>query len=277
MITEVSLSRRSLLRGASLSLALPPLEAMQNTQVTTVSTLLDGSGLVRIPAGSFSMGSAQGNADEQPVHQVRISRSFEMSKFEVTQGQWESVMIDPHASRATVKAPDGVEVSSTPSHFKGKSRPVENVSWDDLQLFLTRLNERDSAHLFRLPTEAEWEYACNAGRTGDDAKNNLDSMAWHKANSDSQTQPVGLKQPNAWGLYDMLGNVAEWVQDWYGWDYYRLSPKQDPPGPSSGSYRVYRGGGWFDDPLYCRAAFRGFESPNSRLRNVGFRLVRRSR
>jgi formylglycine-generating enzyme required for sulfatase activity len=147
------------------------------------------------------------------------------------------------------------------------------VSWDDIELFLQRLNARDPKHTYRLPTDAEWEYAWRAGRTADEPAN-LDARAWYKENADGTTHPAGEKQPNAWGLYDMLGNVAEWVQDWYGHEYYAESPLNDPSGPRTGSYRVYRGGSWLDPVNNWRLTHRGFEFPVSRLYNVGFRVVR---
>jgi formylglycine-generating enzyme required for sulfatase activity len=234
--------------------------------------LLDGSGLVRVAAGEFGMGSAGGEADEAPVHRVRISQDFEIGKFEVTQAQWETAMLDPHAKAGAVRTtPGGATVGSNPSHFKGAALPVESVSWDDIQLFLARLNARDPDHAYRLPTEAEWEYASKDDAAG------LAERAWYKDNSGDGTQPVGGKPANARGLYDTLGNVAEWVQDWYGQNYYADSPAADPHGPASGSYRVFRGGSWLDPAKYCRVTARNFEFPVSRLHNVGFRVVRTAR
>jgi len=266
---ESRLLRRRFLAGAAAALALPRLSAQQEPAAYGLTALLDGSGMVPIPAGEFRMGSAGGEADEAPVHRVRIGHDFEIGKFEVSQAQWETVMLDPHAKAGAVRTtPQGATVGSNPSHFKGASLPVESVSWDDIQVFFARLNARDREHTYRLPTEAEWEYACK-----DDA-NGLAERAWYKDNSGDGTEPVGGKQPNARGLYDALGNVAEWVQDWYGHDYYAESPAADPPGPASGSYRVFRGGSWLDSAKYCRITARNFEFPVSRLHNVGFRVVR---
>jgi formylglycine-generating enzyme required for sulfatase activity len=267
-------SRRRFLGRTALWLALPRLEAFQGAAAYGLTALLDGSALVRIPAGEFAMGSENGNADEQPVHRVRIRHEFEIGKFEVTQAQWETVMTDPHARTGAVRTtPDGFAVGATPSRFKGATLPVESVSWDDVQVFLKRLNARDRAHSYRLPTEAEWEYACKAGGGGDDAAS-LAAKAWYKVNSSDLTHTVGQQEANAWGLYDMQGNVAEWVQDWYGHDYYAESPTTDPPGPSAGSYRVFRGGCWFDPAKYCNATARKFDFPVNRHDNVGFRVVR---
>jgi formylglycine-generating enzyme required for sulfatase activity len=253
-----TLSRVGLLAGVSQAEKLSGLEA-----------LLDGSGFVRIPAGEFMMGANNGNEDEKPPHQVRIRQSFEMGKFEVTQRQWEAVMSRPPEAHAR---PGSVPAVVNPSHFKGPSLPVENVSWEDVQQFLRALNARDRQHEYRLPTEAEWEYACRAGQEGE--PNELETLAWYKDNSTGQTQPVGQKQPNAWGLHDMRGNVWEWVQDWYDHNYYKNSPATDPPGPEAASYRVYRGGSWYSNATDCRAAIRGFDLPSNHYYSLGLRLVR---
>src|SRR5262245_3013472 len=157
----------------------------QEANLHGMGALLDGSGFVRIAAGEFLMGSRNGKPDEQPVHRVVISSSFEMGKFEVTQAQWEAVMRRAHAK----VGPGETEGSGNPSHFKGPTLPVENVSWQDVQQFLRLLNARDPKHEYRLPTEAEWEYACRAGQTGDHA-GSLDGIAWYEMNSDGQTRPV---------------------------------------------------------------------------------------
>ncbi|HTQ57682.1 MAG TPA: formylglycine-generating enzyme family protein [Bryobacteraceae bacterium] len=265
-------SRRLFLCGAADALGLRRTEAQPDTARYSLTALLAGNGFVRVPAGEFQMGSASGEADEAPVHRVRIGRDFEIGKFEVTQAQWETAMLDPHAgANAVRKTPDGATVGANPSHFKGAALPVESVSWDDIQVFLERLNARDRDHIYRLPTEAEWEYACR-GHSAD-----LDGEAWYAANSTGRTQPVGGKRPNARGLYDALGNVAEWVADWYAHDYYADSPADSPTGPRTGSYRVFRGGCWLDPAKYCRVTARNFEFPVSRLYNVGFRVVRTAR
>jgi len=210
---------------------------------------------VRIQPGEFQIGSESGNGDEKPVHRVRITKAFEMGKNEVTQAQWEAVM------------------GSNPSYFKGADRPVEQVSWNDAQEFLSRLNARGDGYRYRLPTEAEWEYAARARTTGDN-EGNLNSVAWYQSNSGGQTHPVGQKQANAWGLYDTLGNVWEWCQDWYDGNYYRNSPVEDPRGPSSGGARVLRGGSWFSNGRDVRVAFRDWGNPDCRYSGNGFRCVR---
>ena len=202
------------------------------------SRAFDGMEFVWVPAGEFRMGSTSSEAfgDEQPVTRVRISRGFWLGKHEVTQSEWQAVM------------------GTNPSSFSGCGRcPVERVSWDDAQGFIRQLNGRAGGSRYRLPTEAEWEYAARAGTSGD-RYGNLDAIAWYGDNSGNRTQPVGRKAPNAWGLHDMLGNVREWVQDWYG-DYPGGSAT-DPRGPGSGSIRVLRGGSWDDSAGYCRASYR---------------------
>ena len=269
MMNVAGISRRSILRGAA-ALALPRIEAMQDMQQYGLTALIDGSAMVKISPGEFMMGSPNGNPDERPVHRVRITKGFEMGKYEVTQAQWETVMTDPHAKAGAKLLSD-----QPSSRFKGMSLPIESVSWDDIQIFLKRINVRDEKHMYRLPTEAEWEYTCKAGGPSEIG---LADSAWFKQNAGDKTQTVGTKKPNAWGLYDMHGNVSEWVADWYSADYYESSPADDPQGPAlgpqSGSYRVYRGGCWYHTSEYVRAAYRSFDFPISRFDSVGFRLVR---
>jgi formylglycine-generating enzyme required for sulfatase activity len=214
-----------------------------------------------IPAGKFQRGSNDSDAydNEKPVHTVRITQPFYLGKYEVTQGQWQAVM------------------GSNPSHFTGDPRrPVDNVSWDDVREFMRRLNALEGGATYRLPTEAEWEYAARAGTTGRWSFGNevsqLGRYAWYDENAAGQTHPVGQLQPNPWGLYDIHGNVWEWVQDWYG--KYASGTAIDPAGPSSGSDRVYRGGSWRYSARFCRSAFRYYDAPGFRLDNVGFRLLR---
>lgn len=247
--------------------AAKPVETASNTNSSNVGSSSAGAvepdpavdkrmtgEFVRIPAGNFTMGSTNGENDEKPVHDVVISRSFEMGKYEVTQEQWEAVM------------------GNNPSYFKGDGRlPVERVSWEDVQQFISALNSRSRKYIYRLPTEAEWEYAARAGSRGDYA-GNLDAMAWYGSNSGSKTHSVGGKQPNAFGLYDMHGNVYEWCSDWYG--NYSSGTVTDPSGASSGSYRVFRGGGCGSDAALCRLADRNISTPDNRGNYLGFRLLR---
>ena len=196
--------------------------------------------VVLVPAGSFTMG----DDSEKPAHKVTITKPFYLGKYEVTQEQWEAVM------------------GNNPSRFKGPKNPVDTVSWDACQAFLVKLNAKTGAQggKFVLPTEAQWEYACRAGSTGkfcfgDDEKQ-LGDYAWYGANSESETHPVGGKKANAFGLYDMHGNVWEWCQDWYG--AYGAEAVTDPSGPTTGSVRVRRGGGWFGVGRSCQSACRYF-------------------
>lgn len=216
---------------------------------------------VKIPAGCFEMGASKaedGGDEEYPQHQACISQAFYLQKTELTQAQWKTVM------------------GSSPSHFSGANLPVENVSWNDVQAFIAKLNKQTGKQ-YRLPTEAEWEYAARAGSTtrysfGDD-ESRLQNYAWYEDNSNNQTRLVKQKQPNPWGLYDMHGNVWEWVSDRYAKDYYKDSPEQDPQGPSSGSERVNRGGGWDYDRLVLRSAARSRNSADHKDSEIGFRLA----
>jgi formylglycine-generating enzyme required for sulfatase activity len=209
--------------------------------------------MVGIPAGSFCMGSpaGKGESDEHPQHQVTVS-AFYMGKYEVTQAQWRAVM------------------GTNPSSSKGDDLPLESVSWDDAQEFCRKLSQM-TGHEYRLPTEAEWEYAARAGTTGDYA-GNLDAMGWYDANSGGRTHPVGQKQSNGFGLYDMHGNVWEWVLDWYG--DYPSGEVTNPQRPGSGSFRVDRGGSWGSAAAVLRSANRYSPSPGIRYDSLGFRLVR---
>ena len=212
-----------------------------------------------IPAGRFEMGSPEGEEgrDANEVqHEVRISEGFWMGRYEVTQGEWEAVM------------------GANPSEFKACARcPVESVSWEDVQDFILELNDLQSGsgYVYRLPTEAEWEYAARAGTTGA-RYGELDEIAWYRDNSGETTHPVGEKRANAWGLHDMLGNVYEWTADWYG--KYPSGMVTDPRGPSTGLGRVVRGGSWGSGARFVRSAYRDDISPGGRYGHVGFRLVR---
>jgi formylglycine-generating enzyme required for sulfatase activity len=220
--------------------------------------------IVLIPAGEFMMGSPDSEEDafpfEKPQHRVRITKPFYLGKYLVTQEQWEAVM------------------GNSPSHFNGPKNPVETVSWDDCQEFFKNLNTQSAAvgGKFQLPSEAQWEYACQAGSKtknyfGDD-ETRLGDYAWYVKNSDDKTHPVGKKKPNAWGLYDMHGNVWEWCQDWWKVGYDKDSPVGDPTGAATGARRVARGGGWYSPARYCRSAYRPGFLPGGRGYDVGFRV-----
>ncbi len=209
--------------------------------------------MVSIPAGKFQMGSNNGDYDERPEHTVRLSKHFWMGKTEVTQGLWKAVMGD------------------NPAHFqKGDNYPVEMVSWNACQVFIARLNQWVGENRFRLPTEAEWEYACRAGTTGD-YYGAIDAIAWYVENSDGSTQAVGQKQANAFGLHDMLGNVCEQCQDWYG--LYSNGYQTDPSGPPSGWLRTARGGSWNLIASCVRASIRRWVDPNGYNYILGLRLA----
>ncbi|NQU24287.1 MAG: formylglycine-generating enzyme family protein [Candidatus Nealsonbacteria bacterium] len=234
---------------------------------------------VRIPAGEFMMGSHESPEavvkalglpeifveylkNEHPQHRVRITKPFYLGKYEVTQEQWKAIM------------------DTDASFHKGAKYPVESVSWNDCQAFIKKLNERidKSGVEFSLPTEAQWEYACRAKTStrfsfGDD-KALLGEYAWYGRNSGKKTQPVGQKKPNAWGLYDIHGNVHEWCADWHDSGYYKQSPPSDPAGPRQGVARVLRGGSFYDDlPDYFRCSDRYHDHPGFRYYRYGIRVA----
>lgn len=225
---------------------------------TKSGATIAGIEMVFIPGGTFQMGDTFGDgfSDEKPVHTVTVS-DFYLGKYEVTQKQWMEIM------------------GSNPSYFKGDNRPVETVSWNNVQEFIRRLNARSGGN-YRLPTEAEWEYAARGGNKSKGYKysgsNEVGAVAWYDGNSGSQTHPAGTKLPNELGLYDMSGNVWEWCQDWYGG--YPYGSQINPKGPSSGQYRVLRGGSWFNDGRDVRASNRDRSGPEVRSLSDGFRLAR---
>ena len=217
----------------------------------------------KIPAGSFMMGSPEDEKgrddDEGPRHKVIISRPFYIGVYEVTQKQYEKVM------------------GKNPSEYKGSYRPVEEVSWNDAKKFCEKLSEMEGNRTYRLPTEAEWEYACRAGtKTAYYWGDEMDGeYCWYDENSNN-TDPVGTRKPNKWGLYDMSGNVWEWCEDWYSNSEYPSFERRDPKGPSSGSRRVNRGGGWRTSPGNCRSANRSNLTPRNTPGALGFRVCLQS-
>jgi formylglycine-generating enzyme required for sulfatase activity len=235
--------------------ATPETTVPDTVKAGTVMANQLGMEFVYIPAGSFVMGSDKGGTDERPARRVTIRKGFYLGRYEITQAQWQVVM------------------GTNPSNFKGEDLPVEQVSWTDAQTFVKKLNERNEAFRYRLPTEAEWEYACHAGMTGE-SMGALDQLAWYFNNSAGKTHPVGLKQANAWGLHDTLGNVWEWVEDVYH-ESYRGAPTDGSAWLAGGDqrYRILRGGSWIDNAFYCRINERIRATPETRQRNSGLRLV----
>ncbi len=214
---------------------------------------------IAVEPGEFLMGCRSQDADcgddERPAHSVRISAGFEIGKYEITQAQWTEVM------------------GTNPSRFRGPALPVESVSWNEARRFIAKLNRARGPYRYRLPTEAEWEYAARAGYSGPPLEA-LDDIAWHGANSADRTHEVGTKRPNAWGIHDMLGNVWEWCSDRYGADFYSASPDSDPRGPSEGAFRVMRGGSWYRYMWFVRFSARFRDWPDAAYRHVGLRCVR---
>ncbi len=219
--------------------------------------------LIRIPAGTFQMGSPdteEGHEkNESPMHSVTISRDYYLGKHEVTQAQWEAV------------------IGSNPSTEINPDFPVNKVSWHDCHVFLHRIGKIAQKSGFRLPTEAEWEYACRAGTStatyfGDNpSEEEKEKYAWFRNNSNGELHIVGQFPPNPWGLFDMLGNVWEWCYDWYG--PYTSGMQVDPTGPKTGSERVYRGASWMARPEWIRCADRGKFTPNNQRNTGGFRVA----
>jgi len=210
-----------------------------------------------VPAGSFQMGSDKGSSSELPVHKVTFAHGFYMGRYEVTQAQWQKVM------------------GSNPSSVTdcGENCPVDSVMWNDAQEFVKKLNAANDGYTYRLPSEAEWEYACRAGTTGDYA-GELNSMGWYHDNSNDKPHPVGQKQPNAWGLYDMHGNAEEWAMDYFH-DNYNGAPADGSAWLDGGEqkYRVVRGGRWQVVGDYLRSAFREGNDPDRPYNGYGIRLV----
>lgn len=239
-------------------------QAEENVDQQTAISIYDYA-MVYVPGGTFQMGSNDGEDDEEkPVHNVTLD-GFYIGKYEVTQAQWREIMGD------------------NPSYFINCDNcPVEKVSWNDVQEFIKKLNQKIGKN-YRLPTEAEWEYAARGGsesgversRNADfkySGSNNIDEVAWHGSNSGNKTYPVGQKKPNSLGIYDMTGNVWEWCSDWYR--NYHSDNQTNPQGPSTGSYRVRRGGSWGNNPQSCRMANRNNDAPNYSSNVLGFRLSR---
>jgi formylglycine-generating enzyme required for sulfatase activity len=241
----------------------PPIKV--NVETNTL-----GMKMALIPAGEFTMGSSDGDANEKPPHKVRITKPFYLGQHEVTVGQFRQFV--------TGSGYTGAGGSwKTPFPSQTDDHPVVNVNWNDAKAFCGWLSKKEGKE-YRLPTEAEWEYACRAGTQtkwsfGDD-ESELGSYAWFGGNSRLRTHPVGQKKPNPWGLYDMHGNAWEWCEDRSEALYRAESPQDDPKGGSAGTDRVLRGGCWFNLPENTRSTYRTGSDPDSRYRLNGFRVAR---
>ena len=241
-----------------------------------------GMEFVLIPAGSFDMGSPSGEDgrydDEGPVHKVNIQDGFYLGKYEVTREQWREVMGDDPSTSKGDRSVGLVSLNDVQEVINKKYHPVETISWVDAQEFIKKLNQKEGVNKYRLPSEAEWEYAARAGTTtrysfGDD-DSELGDYAWQRYNSDSKTHPVGQKKPNLWGLYDMHGNVWEWVQDKWNDDYGGAPTDGSAWESGDDPSRVHRGGCWSYYASDCRSARRGSFDPDRRYDGLGFRLLR---
>jgi sulfatase modifying factor 1 len=248
-------------------------------QLLATDTLQNNIGMTfqKIPAGEFIMGSEDldeviieqpdGNAamvkDETPAHRVVFEQPFYLGRTEVTQAQWLAVM-------GNRRGPE-----SGWSHRDWQHLPVVGVTWHDTQAFIKKLNASDSRYLYRLPTEAEWEYAARAGRAGlrPWPVESLVNHAWYIENSADVIQPVATRKANAWGLHDLFGNVWEWTGDWYAPDYYANSPLVSPAGPSMGTKKIRRGGSFHCQVHLVRPGYRSADTPDTRYSVIGFRLV----
>ncbi|MBU4486442.1 MAG: SUMF1/EgtB/PvdO family nonheme iron enzyme [Candidatus Delongbacteria bacterium] len=240
-------------------LALASYKGVQLNRKSTSSSEGVSSDFIFVQGGTFQMGGTE--SDEKPVHSVTVG-DFYIGKYEVTQAQYQAVM------------------GKNPSNFKGDNLPVESVTWNDAVEYCRKLSQKEGV-TYRLPTEAEWEYAARGGNQSRayeySGSSNIDEVAWQsgdKWGSLGSTKSVGGKKPNEIGIYDMSGNVWEWCSDWYGSDYYRNSPSSNPAGPSTGSSRVLRGGSWSYYPVSCRVAYRGRGNPTNSGSYSGFRVVR---
>jgi formylglycine-generating enzyme required for sulfatase activity len=236
------------------------------TKTISLTDVKSGIEFILVEPGSFFMGSPAEetgrHGDEDPVRQVKITRPYYLGKYEVTQQQWEAIM------------------GNNPSIFydypESGNHPVDMISWDDAAEFISKLNAEGIGQ-FRMPTEAEWEYACRAGSTarfywGDDPGYKLlNQYAWGYSRAEGRSHPVGSKEPNAWGFYDLSGGVWEWCSDWRG--DYNPADTLDPQGPAEGKSRIYRGGSWFNEPEALRSANRHGHPPDTRGSNSGLRLV----
>jgi formylglycine-generating enzyme required for sulfatase activity len=234
------------------SLAAPPTTAP--AAAPSLSLVVDGIPMefALIPAGQFFMGSDVDSEDQRPRHLVRLTKPFQIGRTEVTEKHWNAVM----TGKAT-----------------GTNLPKANVSWIQVQGFLAKLNALNDGFRYRLPTEAEWEY-CARANSPDDRPRNMDDMVWHQSNSGQVAHEIATRIPNAFGLFDMLGNVAEWTADWADMEYYKSSPAADPKGPATGQARVVRGGNFDSQPMNLSVTWRFADAPDAKFPEIGFRVVR---
>lgn len=234
---------------------------VNNSNEFSMTDLISGikTNMVYVEGGKYYMGAVNGNHDETPLHEVNIE-SFNISKYEITQDQWNKIM------------KDNPSISNTGC----RSCPVNNVSWEEVTAFISRLNEVSGLR-YRLPSEAEWEYASKGGKNYKDFRfsggNRVNTYAWYYRNSDQKVQPVGKLAQNALGIFDMSGNIAEWCMDWYHPNYYKNSSRNNPGGPDAGKKRIVRGGSWNDYDLNVRVSARQKLAPSAKSKEVGFRLV----
>ncbi|HUI30615.1 MAG TPA: formylglycine-generating enzyme family protein [Candidatus Acidoferrales bacterium] len=226
-------------------------------------------GMVYVTGGTFQMGSNSGYSDQRPVHSVTLS-NFYIGKYIVTQKEWRDVVQWKQGSSTSPLMPD-------PSYFKGDNLPVEQVDWNEVQTWISYLNEKEGTTNYRLPTEAEWEYAARGGNrtkgyvfSGSD---NADDVAWHDSNAGGRTHAVGTKLPNELGIYDMSGDVWEWCSDFYGGPYSNKS-QYDPTGATNGESRILRGGSWSNINSVCVCTFRYPDYPINRYAVYGFRIAK---
>lgn len=256
-------ARREIVISTLLLVALVPATLWAQTSLPpTLRNSIDTE-FVLIPAGEFLMGSHD-PYHGSPVRKVRISQPFYLGKYEVTQGQWEAVMGEHRRDPQ-----------------ENKTLPIDRVSWNEVQEFISKLNAREGHTKYRLPTEAQWEYAARAGTTtdyhfGNDMKK-LEEYGWYKQNAAGQRRPVGRLKPNTWGLYDMHGNVWEWVQDWQRGGFVTPFPAGvdiDPQGPATGLNRLVKGGAWNAYAEHCKLAYSSFVRPHEYGPGLGFRLLR---
>jgi formylglycine-generating enzyme required for sulfatase activity len=230
----------------------------------TPDSILGKPEMIFVEGGTFEMGLLNGSDDNVPVHSVTIG-PFSIGKYEVTVGQYKAFC-----------SKNGYSMPDPPKWGWQDNHPMVNIDYDQANDYCLWLQEMTGLN-WRLPTEAEWEYAARGGKKGKGksfaGSNDLETVGWFADSAFGQTNIVGLKKPNELGIYDMSGNVGEWCHDWYNENYYQISPSSNPRGPSSGYFRVYLGGSWYDAPSFCHVTYRNGDSPSKHTMNLGFRVV----